>query len=85
MLIALFSEQANCLKSEFLANMSHEIRTPMNAVLGFSEILNNKLADKPEYKPLIDGIIKGGNKLISLINDILDLSKIEAGRLEIKP
>ena len=65
--------------------MSHEIRTPMNAILGFSEILNNKLANNSEYKPFIDGIIKGGNNLITLINDILDLSKIEAGRLEIKP
>ena len=79
------AETANRLKSEFLANMSHEIRTPMNAVLGFSEILNNKLSGIPEYKPLINGIIKGGNNLISLINDILDLSKIEAGRLEIIP
>ncbi len=79
------AETANRLKSEFLASMSHEIRTPMNAVLGFSEILNNKLSDKPEYKPFIDGIIKGGKNLISLINDILDLSKIEAGCLEIKP
>ena len=77
------AETANRLKSEFLANMSHEIRTPMNAVLGFSEILNNKLSDKPEYKPLIEGIINGGRNLISLINDILDLSKIEAGYLEI--
>ena len=79
------ADTANRLKSEFLANMSHEIRTPMNAVLGFSEILKTKLIDKPEYKSLIVGIIKGGNSLITLINDILDLSKIEAGRLEIIP
>ncbi len=78
------AEQANRLKSEFLANMSHEIRTPMNAVLGFAEILNNKFSENPEYKPFTDGIIKGGNNLITLINDILDLSKIEAGYLEIK-
>ncbi len=78
------AEESDRLKSEFLANMSHEIRTPMNAVLGFSEILNTKLADKPEYKPFIDGIMNGGNNLVSLIDDILDLSKIEAGRLEIK-
>ena len=80
----LEAEQANLLKSEFLANMSHEIRTPINAVLGFSEILDNKLSTKPEYKHLINGIIKGGKNLILLINDILDLSKIEAGYLEIK-
>ncbi len=78
------AEQANRLKSEFLANMSHEIRTPMNAVLGFSEILNSKLSGNPEYKSFIDGIIKGGHNLITLINDILDLSKIEAGYLEIR-
>ena len=77
------AERANRLKSEFLANMSHEIRTPMNAVLGFSEILSNKLSESTEYKPLIEGIVKGGRNLISLINDILDLSKIEAGYLEI--
>ncbi len=75
--------QANKLKSEFLANMSHEIRTPMNAVLGFSDILNNKLSNNAECQPLIQGIINGGKNLTSLINDILDLSKIEAGRLEI--
>ncbi len=79
------ADTANRLKSEFLANMSHEIRTPMNAVLGFSEILSNKLSEMPEYKPLVDGIVSGGKNLITLINDILDLSKIEAGRLEIKP
>jgi signal transduction histidine kinase/DNA-binding NarL/FixJ family response regulator len=78
-------KKANRLKSEFLANMSHEIRTPMNAVIGFAEILRDKLADKPEYKSFIEGIVSGGKNLISLINDILDLSKIEAGRLEIKP
>jgi len=79
------AEAANRLKSEFLANMSHEIRTPMNAVLGYSEILSKKLADRPEYLPFVEGINKSGKNLISLINDILDLSKIEAGRLEILP
>ncbi len=79
------AETSNKLKSEFLANMSHEIRTPMNAVLGYSEILNRKLSRLPEYLPYTEGIIKSGNNLISLINDILDLSKIEAGRMEIIP
>ncbi len=77
------AEHANRLKSEFLANMSHEIRTPMNAVLGYSEILAEKLKDNPEYLSYVEGINKGGKNLISLINDILDLSKIESGKLEI--
>ncbi len=82
------AEQANRFKSEFLANMSHEIRTPMNAILGFSEVLkrgydrNNK--DSMRY---LNTISTSGNHLLSLINDILDLSKVESGKieLEIKP
>jgi len=79
------AERANRLKSEFLANMSHEIRTPMNAVLGYSDILARKLADSPENLSYVEGIHKSGKNLISLINDILDLSKIEAGKLDIVP
>lgn len=78
------SEEANRAKSEFLANVSHEIRTPMNAILGFSEILKEKLADCPKYHEYLNGIITGGKNLLSLINDILDLSKIEAGKFAIK-
>ncbi|MCK8825737.1 response regulator [Fuchsiella alkaliacetigena] len=81
--------QANQAKSEFLANMSHEIRTPLNAVLGFSEILENefkgsKLA-KEEHISYLNSIKQAGNSLLSLINDILDMSKIEAGMMEINP
>ncbi len=79
----LDAEKANRLKSEFLANMSHEIRTPMNAIIGFSSILQNKLKDKKE-RSFIDKIAKSGNNLLELINDILDLSKIEAGQLKIQ-
>ncbi|MCG8696744.1 MAG: PAS domain S-box protein [Bacteroidales bacterium] len=79
------ADRANKLKSEFLANMSHEIRTPLNAVLGYSEILAKKLEEFPEYLAYIEGITKSGKNLISLINDILDLSKIEAGKMEILP
>ena len=70
-------------KSEFLANMSHEIRTPMNSVIGFTEILEKEIKD-PLHKEYLDSIKKGGNSLLRIINDILDLSKIEAGKLEVK-
>ena len=77
--------RANQLKSQFLASMSHELRTPLNAILGFSELLLDQsggpLAEK--QKRWIDFIQKGGRHLLQLINDILDLAKIEAGQVEI--
>ncbi len=77
------AESANRAKSEFLANMSHEIRTPMNAVIGFSELLSTLVTDNKQ-KSYLEAIKMAGNMLLTLINDILDLSKIEAGRLEIQ-
>jgi PAS domain S-box-containing protein len=76
------AETANTAKSSFLANMSHEIRTPMNAILGFSELLNEMVTDKVQ-SDYLRGIISSGKSLLSLINDILDLSKIEAGKINI--
>ena len=77
------AEEASRFKSEFLANMSHEIRTPLNAIIGFSEILQTQLTNK-KYISYIDKIAVSGNNLLKLINDILDLSKIEAGQLIIQ-
>jgi len=75
--------QASEAKSEFLANMSHEIRTPMNAILGFSELLRTQMAASKD-RQYLDAISSSGRTLLALINDILDLSKIEAGKLELQ-
>jgi len=80
----IMADSANRAKSEFLANMSHEIRTPMNAVLGFTELLK-PLVKEPLAQKYLQSISASSKTLLSLINDILDLSKIEAGRLELDP
>jgi len=76
-------DAANKAKSEFLANMSHEIRTPMNAVLGYAELLGSMLEEKTQ-RDYLESIKSSGRSLLTLINDILDLSKIEAGKLELQ-
>jgi signal transduction histidine kinase len=79
-------EAASQHKSEFLANMSHELRTPLNAVIGFSEVLNERMFGDLNEKQAdyLKDIQASGQHLLSLINDILDLSKIEAGRMELE-
>jgi signal transduction histidine kinase/DNA-binding NarL/FixJ family response regulator len=77
------AEKANQAKSLFLANMSHEIRTPMNAILGFSQVLLRKKDLDQESKELIKIIDNSGRNLMKMINEILDISKIEAGKMEL--
>jgi signal transduction histidine kinase len=79
-------EVADRHKSEFLASMSHELRTPLNAVIGFSEVLLERMFGEinPKQDEYLQDILSSGRHLLSLINDILDLAKIEAGRMELE-
>ena len=77
------AEESNRLKSAFLANMSHEIRTPMNAILGFASFLKNDTLESERRNQFVDIINNSGNHLLNLINDIVDISKIDAGQMTI--
>ena len=80
------AEEANEAKSLFLANMSHELRTPLNAILGFSEIIRDKLLGKEvdRYAAYAADIHRSGTHLLGIVNDILDVTIIEAGKLELR-
>ncbi len=79
------AETANLAKSIFLANMSHEIRTPMNAILGFSQLMQRDPTLTAKQRKQLDAINRSGEHLLELVNDILEMSKIEAGRITLNP
>ena len=77
------AEQADKLKSAFLANMSHEIRTPMNAIIGFSSLLKDDTLPKEDLNQYIDLITNNSNNLLVIIDDILEISRIEADKISL--
>lgn len=74
---------ASRAKSEFLANMSHELRTPLNAIIGFSELIKMNAALDEKSKHQLDNVLTSGKFLLNIINDILDISKVESGKMEL--
>ena len=78
------AEAANRAKSEFLANMSHELRTPLNAILGFSDLMSRDANLTPDQQEYLTIVHRSGEHLLHLINDVLDLAKIESGRVTVQ-
>ncbi|MBR6390142.1 MAG: response regulator [Lachnospiraceae bacterium] len=79
------ANRANKAKTEFFSNMSHDIRTPMNAITGFSRLAVDEIDDREHVEDYLDKIVTAGDHLMSLINDILDMSRIESGKMELSP
>lgn len=77
------AKKANQAKTDFLFNMSHDIRTPMNAILGFNDLARKHIDDKKYLSECLEKVSMSGNHLLALINDVLDMSRIEAGKLEL--
>ncbi len=80
----MLARHANEAKSTFLSNMSHDIRTPMNAIIGFTTIAASHLDNKSQVRDCLAKVLSSSNHLLSLINDILDMSRIESGKMQIK-
>jgi len=77
--------ESSRFKSEFLANVSHELRTPLNSIIGFAELLQDDARERKDERRLryLDNIVTSGRRLLEMINELLDMAKIEAGRLEV--
>ena len=84
---AIELEYANRMKSEFLANMSHELRTPLNGIIGFTEFLIDEKPGplRPKQKEYLGDVLNSARHLLQLINDVLDIAKVEAGKMELHP